>query len=97
MSAHSSAVAYGAISEPRRVDVVRLQQTRAQGSLVDGLPVKIEHPIGGSQVLLRVTMAIEAPLHGQRRRARGQGHGVDRPVAAFAPDAFCNVDAVVEV
>ena len=59
--------------------------------------MKIEHPIRGSQVLLRVTMAIEAPLHGQRRRARCQGHGIDLPVAAFAPDALRNVDAVVEV
>ena len=47
--------------------------------------------------LVRVPMAIHAPLHEQRRRLKGQRHLVNAPMTRSTADAHVNVDAVVEV
>ena len=51
----------------------------------------------GPDRLLRVPVAVEAPLHGQRVLLPGDRHLVHPAVAGDAADALLDVDAVVEV
>ena len=50
-----------------------------------------------TQVLFRRAVAIQAPLHLQRSLRPHQGHAVDGSVAGRAPNAFVDVDAVIEI
>ena len=42
-------------------------------------------------------MAIETPFHVERLRFLRQRHLIDAPVAGRATDAFCDVNAVIEI
>src|SRR5439155_22758745 len=61
--------------------------------LVRGLPSQIEDLGAWPQVILRVPVAINAPLHHEGRRLVGEGHVVDAAVTRGAADALVNVDA----
>jgi hypothetical protein len=61
------------------------------------LPIHIGDLIVRAQILLRVAMAIEAPLHGQRLGLKHEGHLVDLAVAGGATDTLIHVDAVIEI
>ena len=61
------------------------------------LPVGIEDRVMRTQRLGRIAVAIDAPVHGQRRALPGQFHLTDRAVTGRAADAFGDVDRMVEV
>ena len=88
---------YRTIRQPPLVDVIFTNSRLPKSGLVFRLPVEVEHLVQRTKILLRRTMAIQTPLHCQRRHARGEGHLVNRAVAGLATDPFGDVDAVVEV
>src|SRR5262249_20391688 len=47
--------------------------------------------------LFRVAMALQAPLHIQRRNLIGQRHQVDSPMTRRTPNALVHVNAVIEI
>src|SRR5437764_11428712 len=79
------------------LDLVCLHQLRSQHVLVLCYVRHVEDLTARTDVLLRRAMAIEAPLHRQRRGLESERHLVDAAVAARAADAFAHVNAVVEV
>jgi len=62
-----------------------------------GFPIHVENLVFRANVLRGITVAIEAPLHRQRRGLKNQRHLVDRAVARGAADSFVDVNAVVEI
>ena len=90
--------------------VVFLYQRRAQSILLtETLPIHdnrvrarwllvahVEHLIARAQIFLRVAVAVETPLHLQRRLLIHQRHLVYRPVAGIAADPLIDVNAVIE-
>src|SRR6266542_6212400 len=73
------------IGEPRRVDLILLHQPLAQSELIGGrLPIHVIDLLARPQILLRRTMAVEAPLHRHRLRFVHPRHLVDPPVAGRA-------------
>lgn len=60
-------------------------------------PIHVEDLILGTNIHFGVAVAIEAPLHIQRRGLEHQRHLVDGTVARRAANAFVDVYAVVEV
>ena len=62
-----------------------------------GFPIHIENLILRSQIPLRISVALETPLHIQRRSLEHQRHLVYRPVAGRAAHTLIHVNAVVEV
>src|SRR6185437_10421374 len=93
----ASPMTYGTIRQSPLVDVVFAHEPFAQCVLVLGAPGHAENFVARSQVLLRIAMAIQAPLHRQRRGSRGQRHLVYTAVAGLAADAFRDVDRMIEV
>src|SRR5258708_1847329 len=67
------------------------------GLIVRGLPVHIENLIFRAENLLRVAMALHAPLHQQRVGLEYQRHLVDLPVARRATNALVDMNAVIEI
>src|SRR6266480_2879015 len=61
------------------------------------LPVHIENLIFGAENLLRVAMALHAPLHQQRVGLEHQRHLVDLSVARRAAHALVDMNAVIEI
>jgi len=61
------------------------------------LPAHVEDSFDRPQKVLRLSMTIDAPLHFEGRGSPRQGHLIDSAVASGATDAFCNMNAVVEV
>src|SRR5262252_8270723 len=61
------------------------------------LVLHVENLFLRTQELLRLTMAVEAPLHLQRVLLIHEGHGIDLPVAAETANALGDVNAVVEI
>ncbi len=57
----------------------------------------VKNLVERTDVVFRVAMAVQAPLHGQRRSLPSERHFIDTAMAAFAPDAFVNVNTVIEV
>src|SRR5262249_34864374 len=86
------------------LDVVLLDQDRPQGRLGVGLavgllllrrlPAHVEDLLARADVLLGLAVAVQAPLHQQRRLLPDQGHLVDPAVAGGAADALFDVDGV---
>src|SRR5690242_8403274 len=77
--------------------VFRLQ-TRADLQLIAVRHIAhLRHEFAGPEVLLRVAMAVEAPLHLQAVHLVDAGHLIDAAVARLAADALLHVNAVVEV
>ena len=50
----------------------------------------------GPEIILRGTVALQAPLHVKSLGPAGERHLVHRAVAGGAADTFVDVDAVVE-
>lgn len=67
------------------VEPIRVGQTRA------------EDVAWRADELLRISVAVEAPLHVERVFSPHQRHLVDRSVACRAGHAFVNVNAVIEI
>src|SRR5437867_1045062 len=79
------------------LDVIGPDQFRTDVRLVEGDIGHVEDLIARADKVLRMAMAIEAPLHGQRRRLVSQRHPVDAAVAGRASDALVHMNAVIEV
>ena len=81
-----------------RPDLVFLGQLFPDLFLIcGGFPIHVENLVFRANVLRGITVAIEAPLHRQRRGLKNQRHLVDRAVARGAADSFVDVNAVVEI
>jgi hypothetical protein len=65
----------------------------ARGLLVS----HIENLVARSQVLSRIAMAIQAPLHLQRRIIEHKWHAINRTMASVAANALIDMYAVVEI
>jgi hypothetical protein len=61
------------------------------------LPIHIENLIAWPQNLLWIAMAVQTPLHQQRRGLKHQRHLVDLTVTRRASHALIDVNAVVEI
>ena len=82
----------------RRSDLVFRGQLLSDFFLIrGGLPIHVENLVSRAEVLFGVAVAIEAPLHGQRRSLENERHLVDRAMARRAANPLVNVNAVVEV
>ena len=79
------------------LNVVLLHQLRSDLFLILRDVGHVEDLAARADVLLRRAVAVDAPLHRERRGLKGQRHLVDASVARGAADAFVDVDAVVEV
>lgn len=88
---------YRAVHEVATIDVIGAQQLRAESVLVGRSPVEIEYLVRGTQVPSGVSVAVEAPAHGEWRHAPRQRHLIDRSVTTGAADTLADVNAVVEV
>lgn len=60
-------------------------------------PIHSEHFFPWSDELLRIAMALEAPLHIQRRDLIGERHQIDSAVTRRAADSLVQVNAVIEI
>ena len=70
----------------------------ADFGLVGGrLPIHIGDLIVWAQILLRVAMAIETPLHSQRLGLKHERHLIDLAVAGRAANTLIHVNAVIEI
>ena len=70
----------------------------ADFGLVGGrLPIHIGDLIVRAQILLRIAMAIETPLHGQRLGLKHERHLIDLAVAGGATNTLIHVNAVIEI
>jgi hypothetical protein len=82
----------------RRSDLVFRGQLLSDFFLIrGGFPIHVENLVSGAEVLFGVAVAIEAPLHGQRRSLENERHLVDRTVARRTANSLVNVNGVVEV
>ena len=61
------------------------------------LPIHVENLIFRPHVLFRMAVAIQAPLHVERRSLEHKRHLIDRTVARRAANTFIDVNAVVEI
>ena len=61
------------------------------------MPMRIEDIFFGTQMRGWIAMAGEAPAHVERLSFPCERHVADRTMTFGASDAFCDVDAVVEV
>ena len=61
------------------------------------LPIHVENLILRPHVLFRMAVAIQAPLHVERRSLEQERHLVDRTVARRTTDTLIDVNAVVEI
>ena len=57
----------------------------------------IEDLISVPQIFFRSTMAVQAPLHLQRRGVVHQRHPVHRPMTGIAAHTFVDMNAVIEI
>ena len=93
-----SSVAHRTIGQIVDMDMIFHHQTFAALVLIGGRP-----PIGCenlgelAQVRGGIAMAVEAPLHRQRRGLSHQRHALDFAVTGRAADALCDVDAMIEI
>ncbi len=71
--------------------------SRSLGIDVGVLPLHIEYLGLRPDKLLRVAVARDAPFHLQRVFLINGGHVVDLAVTRRAPDALCDVNAVIEI
>jgi len=62
-----------------------------------GFPIHVENLVLGAQHLLRITVAIDAPLHQQRVRLEHQRHLIHLPVTRRTSNALADVNPVIEV
>ena len=60
-------------------------------------PIHVEDLISRTQILFGIAVAVQAPLHIQRRSLEHQRHLVDRTVASGAANPFVDVNAVIEI
>src|SRR5690242_15470628 len=79
------------------LDPVTLHELGSQRFLVLGHVGHVEDFLARPDLLLGIAMALDAPLHRQRRGLVDEVHLVDAAVAGRASDALGDVDAVVEM
>src|SRR5262249_16448439 len=80
------------------LNLVLGHQARAELALVRWrLIIRAQYGVAGADVLLRIAVAIEAPLHLQRLGLPHQWHPIDRSMTGGAANPFVYVNAVVEV
>ena len=78
-------------------NLVCRQELESVSYLILGLPGHVENFRARTNVLFRMTMAIQAPLHVQRFRLAGERHLIDPAMTRDAADALVHVNAVIEV
>lgn len=67
-------------------------------NLVQGrLPIHVKDPIPGAHEVLRLPMAIDAPIHLERLRSPNESHLIDPTMAGRATNALCDMNAVIEI
>jgi hypothetical protein len=82
----------------RGADFVFCRELLAHFFLILGrFPIHIENLVSRTQIPFGIAVAIQAPLHIQRRSLEHQRHIVNRTVASGATDAFIDVNAVIEI
>src|SRR5207248_9189014 len=98
-AAFSSPVANRTIGQLEgRLNVVLLHELTSQRSLIGGrLPAHRKNLVLGSQIVLRMAMALQTPGHMKIVRFPRQRHLVHPAVTGFAADAFSDVNAVIEI
>jgi hypothetical protein len=80
------------------VDVVGERERSSQRrGIARWLPVHIGDLVARAKLLLRPAVAVETPLHGQRRELLDARHLVDTAVAGGAADSLVHVDGVIEI
>src|SRR5687767_15067148 len=79
------------------LDAVTLHELRPESGLVFRDVAHVEYLFPRADELLRIAMAVQAPLHRQRRGLIHQIHAIDRAVAGRAADAFGHVDVMFEM
>ena len=80
------------------LDVVFLHELPPLFNLIGrGGPSHVVDLITGSDETLRVAMAVEAPLHLQRRNLPCHRHEINPPMAGGTSYAFVDVNAVIEI
>lgn len=88
---------HAAIGELSGVHVITRLEFASSRELVGGWkPVHVEHFLSRSEESLRLTMAIETPLHVECLLLPHQRHLIHRTMARGAANAFVHVNAVVE-
>jgi len=65
--------------------------------IIRRLPIHVVNLIERAQGHLRITMAIEAPLHQERVCLKNQGHLIHRAVTRRAANSLTDVNAVIEI
>src|SRR5437588_2233702 len=79
------------------LNLVFLHQSRADLVLIGRDVGHVEDLIARADILFRRAVAVDAPLHRERRGLKRERHPVDAAVARRATDAFGNMNRVVEV
>jgi hypothetical protein len=78
--------------------MILLRYLFADFGLIGGrLPIHIGDLIVGSQIFLRIAMAIQAPAHCQFLGLKHEGHLIDLPVTRRAANPLIHVNAVIEI
>ena len=79
------------------LNVIGTNQLRSELFLIVRDVGHVEDLVARTNVLRRIAMAVETPLHRQRRGLKRERHLVDAAVAGRASDSLCHVNAVIEV
>jgi hypothetical protein len=88
----------GTVDELTLVDVVLLNEFGSLYELIGRrLPLHVEDLFPRADELLRLAMAVQAPLHDHGVDLLHEGHLVNAAMAGGAADAFVNVNGVIEV
>jgi len=91
-------MAIRAIQKTSHIDVIGDQKLLSSRDLVRGrLPIHVEDAFAGTNVILRLSMAIDTPLHLQRLRSPHQWHLIDLTVTRGATYALRHMNAVIEI
>src|SRR5579884_2405072 len=91
-------MAYRTISEVLIVDQIMSEQHSSLRTLIRRRrPIGIEHFGWGPQVWRRIAVAIQTPTHGQWRRLPHQRHAIDFTMTRRTPDAFGDMNGMIEV
>ena len=86
------------VAARQAANVILLHQLAAERDLVcRNAIIHGEDFIPRADVAFRMPVTVEAPFHGEGLRLPGEIHFVDAAVACRAPDALCDMNAVVEI
>src|SRR6266850_8603956 len=82
------------------VNVIRINQFRSFDLLLltfRPFPSNIKNLVPRPQILVRLSVALQAPFHLKRRALLRQRHLIDPPMTRSAPHALLNMNPVIEI